>query len=158
VDPRPAFWRCMRVLAETAAAGVSRLSLSGLVTVPGRVVSFPTAPVTAELAFLQQREVAALTNFASQMTVLEGMAEKELLQQPLDAGETEFLKSLIEDRGICHQGETGWTGWYAHLFYRNAFWSDGYSMFDSAQGCALQDFMVADVHTDVPEAILCDPG
>lgn len=165
VEPRPEFWRAMRRLAEVAAAAISRLPATlESVRIPDRGADMWGAGfITCDLRSIKQKQIAALQNFRSTMTTLEGIAQKELDQQPLTGVEEDFLTSIMEYLGICHQGELGYTGWYPALFYQNVFWSNLGSTndndpFHTRQGCAMFDALVADVHTDVPDDQVCDPG
>ncbi len=160
VEPRPEFWQRMATLADMTAAAISSLPLSGSLTVPGRAGSWPPfpPPVTCDLGTVKASQVAALHNFAAQMVTLQGIAEKELVRDCLTATETDFLKSVLENHGICHGGVEGYTGWYPQLFYRNVFWGTNNNEFDNWQGCTMWDPLVADVHTDVPDDVVCDPG
>jgi hypothetical protein len=46
------------------------------------------------------------------------------------------------------------------LFYANVFWGwgDDLDEFADFAGCNMVDRLVTDVHTDVPDDIVCDPG
>lgn len=170
VEPRPEFWRRMRLLARLAAQAASSLpTLPGPVMIPGRTSAwFPgdpySAPITCYPEVIRQNQINGLLNFSAQMATLEGIAIKELQQDELSAAEVDFLKSVAEDHGICRMGEQGFTGWYPKLFYRNVFWTadsalGDNNMFDTEQGCAKYDALVTDVHTDLPDPLgTCDPG
>jgi hypothetical protein len=161
VEPRLEFWQRMQALADLAASAISNLTLSGSVTVLNRTnkwVPFPQ-PITCDLSTVKSNQVAALRNFSAQMATLQAITAKELAQQPLDAMEADFLISIIEDHGVCRPPVTGWTGWYPGLFYVNVFWWGGDSdEFAEFAGCNMVDRLVTDVHTDVPEVRVCDPG
>src|SRR5262249_31908583 len=83
---------------------------------------------------------------------LQVIAKKELAQEPLTQQQTDFLKDLIE-RSINYIGERQWNGWYPKLFYDNIFVGAAQS-----PGCDLWDPMIADVHTDLPDPVVGDPG
>jgi hypothetical protein len=147
VEPRPAFWQQMKTLADTTAAAISRLPLSGQVAglfLPGG---------TADLAVIQSNQIAFLTNFSAQVSILERISEKELAQTPLDGNETEFLKNVVE-LTWRYSNFRQWDGWYPSLFYRNAFFWTVSDLPD----CDLWDALVTDVHTDPPDLIVGDPG
>ncbi len=164
VEPLPEFWRRMRDLADLAANSVAELPLSGSVTVPARTNTFQWPPrVTFDLGTVKSNEVWFLGNFADAMSVLQGISEKELAQQPLDQDETNFLRGVLQYLGICHSYDNGYSGWYPKLFYQDVFWDPSSAfpnsdVFDSTSGCAMNDTMVTDVHTDAPDDLLCDPG
>jgi hypothetical protein len=147
VEPRPEFWQQMEVLAETTANAISRLQLTGMVT----VARLPYTPI--DLAGAQSNQLAFLTNFAAQVTTLSIIAQKELTQQPLTGGETSFLQNTIE-LVLAYSNFRQWNGWYPSLYYENAFFS---KMFDLPD-CDLWDPMVTDVHTDPPDPVTQDPG
>src|SRR5207237_824924 len=105
----------MKILAAIAYAGVSSLPVSGTVTVPTRDGGYPPN-VTYDLAVVKSNQLAHLQNFASTMDTLQGIAEKETLQVPLVATETDFLRDLIELH-LWYTGERNYTGWYPSLFY-----------------------------------------
>jgi len=155
VEPLPQFWASMKTLADVAADSIGSLPMpSWTVTVPGRSIWSPT--VTSQLSTLQSNQVAALQYFSAQMRTLQRIAEKELQQVPLDAVETDFLKSVVENHGVCTGGPR-FTGWYPNLFYRNAFWHP--ADFVEFEGCGRWDALVVDVHTDTPDPFgTCDPG
>lgn len=169
VEPRVEFWQKMKALAEIAANAVERLYFPlPIVMVPSRPSDLPHYPVPGEvircdIAKIQQQQVAALRNFGATMATLEAIARKELNQEPLTVAQELFLIGTMEYLGICHAGEIGYTGWYPALFYPNVFWQpmdvdDNNDGFHNRQGCAMPDQLVADVHTDLPDDLVCDPG
>jgi hypothetical protein len=161
VEPRPEFWQRMRALAELAAQGIGQLDLTGTIAVPGHL---DTNLITIDLAALQSRQLAFLTNFSSRMALLQDMAERELAQQPFTSEQTNMVTDLVERR-VDYDGVRLWTGWYPAIYYRNTFngardsdhvpWPNGFPM---AAECDIRDVMVADVHTDQPDAVVGDPG
>ena len=157
VEPRLEFWQRMQALADLAASAVSNLTLSGPVTYLSDR-SGGLGLVTYDLGTVKTNQVAALQYFSAQMVTLQEITANELAQQPLDAPETDFLKSIIEWHGVCTGGVEGYTGWYPGLFYRNVFWHGDNGTFPDDQGCNMVDRLVADVHTDVFDDIVCDPG
>jgi hypothetical protein len=158
VDPRPEFWHQMKTLANVAASAIAQLPLSGLISVPGRdnYVGggfFPTPPpVTFDLGFVQSAQISFLTNFAARMSTLESIATKERQQEPLSLEETDFLKNIVEVT-VFYTNYRKWNGWYPGLFYKNAFAQPT----DQAQ-CDIWDALVTDVHTDLPDNVVGDPG
>lgn len=152
VEPRPEFWQRMKTLANVTALAISQLPLSGQVTVLTHG-PLSSSPVSYDLAAIQSNQVAFLTNFAAQLSTLEGISEKELAQQPLTLGETDFLKNLIE-QVLMYASRRQWDGWYPKLFYTNVFFPGIWAVAPSD----LWDAMVADVHTDIFDPIVADPG
>ena len=102
----------------------------------------------------QTNQVAFLRNLEQTVASLQGIAEKELAQQPLTSAEVEFLRRLIEyNKGGCLPA--GFTGWYPGLFYRNLLNPVPYGLH---QGADEWDALVTDVHTDTPSPDVGDPG
>ena len=153
VEPRPEFWQQMQNLADLTARAIKSLPLSGSVTVQSRDPWFPIQ-LTFNLGDIQSNQVAFLGDFSVHMGALHGMAEKELAQQPFSQGETDALKNIVE-RTADYTGERRWNGWYPQLFYTNAL---GGLYAYQKPGCDQWDPLVADVHTDLPDPIVNDPG
>jgi hypothetical protein len=86
--------------------------------------------------------------------MIQGIAQKELDQQPLVQAETDFLENVVEvvfGYGSYRQ----WNGWYPKLFYPNAL----VGFLAAVPACDLWDAMVVDVHTDLPDPFFSgDPG
>lgn len=148
VEPVPEFWRRMGLLAEVAADAVSKLALSGKVTVgPGMQV---------DLKEVQAAQLAFCTNFADRMNTLRHLSEKELASIPFTEADNYFVRSVVEWVNTYVEIRT-FNGWYPRLFYRPV--RSKYSMqFDEDDGCAKWDPLVTDVHTDLPDPIVGDPG
>lgn len=154
VEPRPEFWQAMKVLAETTAAAISSLRLSGTVTIPSRYSDpFNPGPVPFNLEWIQSAQIGFLGLFRDHMETLRAMAEKELAQEPFTIAEAQFLKDIMEAT-IGYTGIETWNGWYPNLFYRNQL--GGYAV--QLPSCAHPDRQVADVHTDLPDELSGDPG
>jgi hypothetical protein len=73
-------------------------------------------------------------NLATVATTLGGIADKEVNLQPRTPDETAFIKSIVQQNGMC--GGPLFTGWYADLFFNS---SDTTFEFKPT---------IADVHTD----------
>jgi hypothetical protein len=154
VEPRPEFWQAMKVLAETTAAAISSLRLSGTITIPGRDPTTWPFPVPFSLDQIQSAQLGFLGLFRDHMETLRAMAEKELAQEPFTIAETQFLKDIMEDT-IGYTGIETWNGWYPKLFYANQL---GGGRAQQLPSCAHPDRQVADVHTDLPDETVNDPG
>lgn len=102
-------------------------------------------PFPESVQNIQQKQAKFFRYFAQQLAILKGIAVKELAQQPLTEAETHFLRRIVE---ITEQGseDPTFSGWYPGLFYKEPA--------DSAEW----DAIVTDVHTDVPEPQVGDPG
>jgi hypothetical protein len=100
------------------------------------------------------KQVSFLQSFSACMAQLQGMSEKELALQPFSEGEIDLLKSTIEQPQY-YTGLRQYNGWYPGLFYANAL---GGTRGVQLPGCVEWDPMVVDVHTDLPDHIVGDPG
>jgi hypothetical protein len=152
VEPRPEFWQAMKVLAETTAAAISNLRLSGPIYIPNR--DWRSGASWFYPDQIQASQLGFLGSFRDRMETLRAMAEKELAQQPFTIAETQFLKDIMEDT-IGYTGIETYNGWYPHLFYGNRLGGD-YAI--QLPSCAHPDRQVADVHTDLPSPVHNDPG
>jgi hypothetical protein len=142
VEAVPHFWARFEKMATRAADLIEKTPF------PDRAVEKRITPQQGQrvpLKGVQARQAAFFRNFAKQIAVLKGIAEKELAQQELTKDETEFLKKVVE---IEHRGSGGprYNGWYFGLFYKGPTDADKW------------DALVADVHTDVPDRNVGDPG
>jgi len=91
---------------------------------------------------------AFLRRFAKTVKTLGVIADKELAQKELSKEETKFLEDVVEvqhERGGSG-GKVHYAGWYPALFYLGG------------EDSRKWDALVADVHTDVPDPIVGDPG
>jgi hypothetical protein len=102
-------------------------------------------PFPESVQTMQQKQAKFLRNFAQQLAILKGIAVKELAQQQLTEEETTFLRTIVEITQEA-SGVSTYSGWYPGLFYKERKDSDQW------------DAIVADVHTDVPEPQVGDPG
>jgi hypothetical protein len=150
VEPRPAFWQRMRVMAQHTRELVAGLPNSGTVVVQGPG-GYPT---TVSLGTVYSNRLAFLDNFAAKMSVLEGIAQKELARQPLTTAEVNFLRNLISQHEF-YSGIRDFSGWYPTLFYANVHQSLPYQ---NGGGPDKWDALVTDVHTDTFDDLRGDPG
>ncbi len=145
VEPRPEFWARFEKMTDLAAYQIGN-------------ILFPEEGVEIEIEDgwgahtyyinprrTQERQVTFLRNFKEQLSVLRGIAEKELIQKELSPEETTFLQNLIEIQ-LDYVGEKTYSGWYPSLFYKMREESER------------PDAIVTDVHTDFPAPELGDPG
>lgn len=96
----------------------------------------------------QQKQVAFLRAFATQMGKLRTVAEKQLAQKELTDDERKVLEDVMQ---VGHEkfgsgSRLKYTGWYPALFYREP------------RDCVKWDALVADVHTNPPAPEHGDPG
>lgn len=153
VEPRPEFWQQMQTLAAVSGAAISRLPMSGMVTVQSRDPLAP-GPLWFDLSVIKANQIAFCQAFSSRMIQLQGLAQKELNQQTFTQPEVDFLRSTIEAPQY-YTGVRQFNGWYPGLFYTNRL---GGPNAVQVSGCVEWDTMVADVHTDLPDPNVDDPG
>jgi hypothetical protein len=142
VEPRFAFWERFEKMALLAADLIEKTPF------PDRSVEKSNEwgrKFTVQLQDLHKRQTSFFKNFAEKLAILKGIAKKQLAQKKLSESETEFLKKIVEfeDRA---SGKRTYSGWYFGLFYKGH------------QDSKKRDAIVADVHTDVPDPIMRDPG
>jgi hypothetical protein len=130
VEPRPEFWRSFQQMAERGARLMEEISL------PGDSTASPVRNGSGRVAFLR--------NFATQLSILTGIAEKELAQQVLSQEETRFLRDVVEIEESS--GPARFRGWYPGLFY------------GKPGDCREYDALIADVHTDPDSRFPVDSG
>jgi hypothetical protein len=131
VEPVPHFWARFERMARGAA---------GLIE---KAPDFPTRKKQADFC----------RTFARRLATLREIARKELAREKLTRGEVLFLKGVVEaiDPGRPDVKSDGgrpprYEGWYFDLFYKGREVGDKW------------DALVADVHTDVPDGLVGDPG
>ncbi len=158
VEPVPAFWEQMRLMAGAAAKVIQALPASGTMQVIDPTFGIPVfgangLPLEVDLAQRKQARLAFCTNFMEQMAALETLATKELQQQPFTDMEVTFIQSLMNDQSRPYFG-SAFDGWYPGLFYKD------YGQFiyppDETQdlnGSNLSDPLVTDIETAVPDVI-----
>jgi hypothetical protein len=141
VEPVPHFWARLEQMAARGAELIEKTPF------PDRRIEqslMEGLGVEVRLRQMQQRQVAFLRNFANRVAALKGIAEKELAQKELSPEEVRFLEEVVQlSRG---SGAPRYNGWYPGLFYTGGD--------DSGKW----DALVADVHTDVPNPLVGDPG
>jgi hypothetical protein len=142
VEPLPHFWARFETMAKSAGDLIEKTPF------PDRTVEKPLfgrLTQKVRLKDLQKRQAEFFRNFAKQIGVIRGIAEKELAQKPLAKEEEQFLKKIVE---IEFRGSGGprYNGWYFGLFYKGPTDADKW------------DALVADVHTDTPDPMIPDPG
>ena len=143
----------MRGLAEAATKAIMAAPFSGSVTVPSRDPSWPF-PVSFDLGAIQNDQLTFLSAFSSSMAMLQDMAEKELAKQPFSPSEVDALKNIVE-KSTTYTGFRRWNGCTERCFILTR-WAGGGQIEKS--GCDVWDPLVADVHTDLPDQVVGDPG
>jgi hypothetical protein len=160
VEPVPEFWRRMRLLAEVTATNIMALPFSGTLVGPGPNPGGAGSglswdfPKVYDLGEIKATLAGFLGNFGLRMRTLEEISNQELEQKPLTAAQTEFLQDVVE-RTIDYVGQRRWNGWYPGIYYTSPYAG---AREDSKTECDIWDPLVADVHTDLPDPIVGDPG
>ena len=115
--------------------------------------------VSIPLTVIQIKQVTHLRSFANTLATLQTLAEKELAQECFSTNDEKFIDGLMENRqAFGCTGSWGYTGWSPRLFYRTIYWTADRGEFYPTYGAGAYDALVADVHTDVPDLIVGDPG
>jgi hypothetical protein len=97
-----------------------------------------------QLQELQRKQTEFCLNFAQKLSVLKGIAVKELAREEFTQEETLFLEDIVQlERTSVY---VRYDGWYPKLFYRGE--SD----------CDKWDALVTDIHTAVPDPVLGNAG
>jgi hypothetical protein len=105
-------------------------------------------------------ETNFLSKFAGVMADLKDMASRELAQLPFTWGELDMVRNVVE-RSLDYAGVRRWNGWYPGLYYTstlNRLESQGPDPPEQDPECDIWDALVADVHTDLPDLVVNDPG
>ena len=101
VEPVPAFWERMRRLADLSANLIRQLHFQGTNWVNNRSdLPILQYQIYVDLAALQTGYVRFLESFATNVSMLQGIAEQELAQQPLTTNQENFLKDLVENQSL----------------------------------------------------------
>jgi hypothetical protein len=140
VEPLPHFWARFEQMATGAAQLLEKTPF------PDRFVDKKIRGQTVQIKLkdVRKKQAQFARNFAKQIAILKEIAVKELAQKPLTKKEIRFLEDVVQ---IHHgSGFTRYNGWYPGLFYKGR------------TDCGKWDALVADVHTDVPDMIVGDPG
>jgi hypothetical protein len=138
VEPVAEFWARLGQMANRAADLLAETPFPDReVKIEGQAASTRTGKA------MQESYVGHFRNFAKQVAVLQGIAEKELAQKELTKEESQFLGDTVEVSRGCG-GPRTYTGWYPGLYY------------GGGKAAEKWDALVADVHTDVPSEV--EPG
>ena len=156
VEPRPGFWLKMKEMALRTAELVRALPKFG------QFVFEPTdssdTAFTNSFAGIWTNRVQFLDNFASTMSMLQTISEKELARAPLATNEVVFIQSLVENQSASYSGVRTYTGWYPGLFYLTARGQRSVEQSGAFSPSDTWDALVTDVHTDPQEPLVSDPG
>jgi hypothetical protein len=152
VEPVPHFWARLEKMVGRAADLVEKSTYPDRSYVPDKDGISPEGRYERKgvrVTYLgkdtQAQQAKFLRNFAKQVGILRGIAEKELAEKELSADEVKFLKEVVQTMRQG-SGSTRYGGWYPGLFYQGRT--------DSG----VWDAICADVHTDPPAEVVGDPG
>jgi hypothetical protein len=152
VEPVPHFWTRLEKMVTRAADQIEKATYPDRTYFPDKDRITPEGglekkgeKVTYRGKVTQDQQVKFLRNFAKQVAVLRGIAEKELAAKELSPVETRFLKEIVQTMREG-SGSTRYGGWYPGLFYQGR------------TDCGVWDAICADVHTDPPAPMVGDPG
>lgn len=153
IEPRVAFWECMRQMALRTRSLMATLPKTGIFVFEPNSSYSTDEFLTNSIGGIYTNRLLYLDNFAAKMTTLRDISAKELNRQPLSADETLFIQNLIENPAGYMNART-FSGWYPTLFYQNVRTVNS-GMFSP---CDMWDGLVTDVHTDPADPVVSDPG
>jgi len=161
VEPRPAFWNRMRVMALATKAALATLPTNGVFSYTHYSNGVPFV-VSVSGATMYSNRLAVMDQFLNTTDTLRAISEKELTRIPLSTNESLFLQHLVE---VDYLERRTYGGWYPALFYQPGSqyipreyappntWPSG-----DNEGSDYWDALVTDVHTDPPDQVVGDPG
>ncbi len=154
VEPQVGFWRRLEAMATQTGNMIRDLPMDGVVTISDWE--------SYNLGAIRTNQVRFLTNFAAKTAALREIAEQELRQEPLSPAQLLFIDSLMHEGHTNYGGVRVYSGWYPTLYYQHTYqigkgwdWSMTYPI---NYGATKYDALVADVHTDLPDPWVSDPG
>ena len=152
IEPRASFWDRMRDMALRTRDLMATLPTTGVVVFEPNT-SYDTS-FTNSIGEIYTNRLNFLNYFATNMSILSDISQKELNRQALSSSEVFFIQSLIENPDLYGAGIRNFSGWYPALCYTNARAAHGgwYASSD------IWDALVTDVQTDPPEPLVGDPG
>ena len=160
VEPRPAFYGRVREMAQATRDILTTLSTNGVFRYRHYSNDIPFY-VNVSGATMRSNRLAVMDQFLETTAILRSISEKELAKTALSNNETSFLQHIVETDYI---GARNYTGWYPALFYQPGSeyvpwnWQSGDKPTGDDQGSDYWDALVTDVHTDLPDPIVRDPG
>jgi len=163
VEPRPSFWARMREMAAATRTVLATLSTNGVFTYThytNDAYGYPVYfDVTVSGATMYTNRLAVMDRFQSAMDTLRSISKKELNKNPLSNAEDLFIQDLVE---FDYTGTRTYGGWYPQLYYQPASQyvppPQNNKPSGDNQGSDYWDPLVTDVHTDLPDPIVGDPG
>ncbi|HEY9174324.1 MAG TPA: DUF3160 domain-containing protein, partial [Verrucomicrobiae bacterium] len=158
VEPRPAFYERMREMAQATRDILTALSTNGVFRYRHYSNDIPFY-VNVSGATMYSNRLAVMDQFLQTTAILRGISEKELAKTALSSNEISFLRHIVETDYI---GARNYTGWYPALFYQPGSeyvpWNSQANPTGDDEGSDYWDPLVTDVHTDLPDPVVGDPG
>lgn len=163
VEPLPAFWSRLGEMALATKAVLATLPTNGVFNYTHATNNSNGQPVPFVVAVsgatMYSNRLAVMDQFLSTTETLRAISEKELSKTALSADENLFLQRLVE---FDYVGKRTYTGWYPRLFYQpgSEYVPPTWDNQDSGdnKGSDYWDALVTTVHTDLPDALVGDPG
>ena len=164
VEPRPAFWSRIGVMALATKAVLTTLPTNGVFNythftnnASGNAVPYT---VSVSGATMYANRLALIDRFANTMETLRVISEKELNKTPFSDADNLFFQHLVE---FDYTGTRTYSGWYPNLFYQPGKeyvppTPDYNRDTGDEKGSDFWDPLVTTIHTDSPDAIVGDPG
>ena len=152
IEPRVSFWDRMHDLALRTRDLMATLPTTGVFVFEPNA-RYDTS-FTNSIGEIYTNRIDFLNYFATNMSILSGISQKELNRQALSSNEVFFIQSLIENPYLYGGGIRTFSGWYPALCYTNARAAHG----GWYAGSDIWDALVTDVHTDPAEPLVGDPG
>ena len=154
VEPRLAFYGRVREMAQATRAVLTTLSTNSVFRYRHYSNDIPFY-VNVSGATMYSNRLAVMDQFLDTTAILRSISEKELTKTSLSSNETQFLQHIVE---VDYTGARNYTGWYPALFYRPGSEYIPWDWQVDDQGSDYWDALVTDVHTDLPDVIVGDPG
>lgn len=158
VEPRPTFYGRMREMAQATRDILTTLSTNGVFRYRHYSNDIPFY-VNVSGATMYSNRLAVIDQFLETTAILRGISEKELAKTALSSNEISFLRHIVETDYI---GARNYTGWYPALFYQPGSeyvpWNSQANPTGDDEGSDYWDPLVTDVHTDLPDPVVGDPG
>jgi hypothetical protein len=160
VEPCPTFYGRMREMAQATRAVLTTLSTNGVFRYRHYSNDIPFY-VNVSGATMHSNRLAVMDQFLDTTAILRSISEKELARTVLSSNETRFLQHIVE---VDYTGARNYTGWYPALFYQPGSeyvpwgWQGENKPTLDDQGSDYWDALVTDVHTDLPDYLVGDPG
>jgi hypothetical protein len=148
VEPQVAFWRRLEAMAAQTANMIRNLPMDGVVGI-------------YDLGWIRTNQIRFLTNFVAKTAALREIAEQELRQEPLSATQLRFIDSLMHEGHTNYAAVRVYGGWYPELYYQHTYrigTTGDWLTYPINYGATKYDALVADVHTDLPDPWVGDPG